>query len=127
LLIATVLGIDTEYCCSGKSIFPLILLTLSLLCFSFAIFIVGEKILEGGGGWVSGLRWLGFDFVAGLIVGFGSAVDQIMKPKGHPTWIRLMEPLGELDKKAWAYGLPEWVCAGLWVWVAGSAVGLWWL
>jgi hypothetical protein len=117
LLTATVLGIDTEYCCSGKSIFPLILLTLSLLCyhsqisllsllcFSVAIFIVGEKILEGGGGWVcggwvSGLRWLGFDFVAGLTVGFGFAVDQIVKPKEHPTWIGLMEPLGELDEKA---------------------------
>ena len=60
-------------------------------------------------------------------MGFGFAVDQIVKPKGHPTWIGLMEPLGELDKKARAYGLPEWVCAGLWVWVAGSAVGLWWL
>jgi hypothetical protein len=34
-------------------------------------------------------------------------VDQIVKPKGHLTWIRLMEPLGELDEKARVYGLPE--------------------
>ena len=58
-------------------------------------------------------------------MGFGFAVNQIVIPKGHPTWIRLMEPLGELDEKARAYGLPEWVCAGLWIWVADSAVGLW--
>ena len=56
-------------------------------------------------------------------MGFGFAVNQIVIPKGHPTWIRLMEPLGELDEKAQAYGLPEWVCGyGLPIvlWVCGD-------
>jgi hypothetical protein len=34
-------------------------------------------------------------------------MDQIMKPKGHPTWIGPMKPLGELGEKAQPRPEPE--------------------